>query len=992
MKGVLMYRWFVALAILVVTIVACSNSGDSDQTNNDNDEFRLPEQYCTEVTLSQGDILNIPQGASLSVPNALDEIQVGGLFIWRENSFQQTENFFIPLTANEFTGQASIQVVQNDVIIPLVFDIPLVSNGCDLEPPRKPSNLDFGDYVNFESGQVRPLAITPAGDRLLAVNTPDAKLEIFAIDGVQLQLTASVAVGLDPVAVAVRNDSEAWVVNHISDSISIVDLTGEPRVLRTLQVGDEPRDIVFAGDNNSRAFISTARRGQNNSEFDESELTTPGLGRADIWVFDAETVTDEPLNILTLFADTPRALAVSADQKTVYAAPFMSGNQTTVIDQLIVDNDKPAPLTSLDGTEQPDTGLIVKYNGSRWIDEEGTDWSSAVNFNLPDYDVFSIDANTATQSSSVPLTGVGTTLFNMTVNPVSGVLYVSNTEARNQVRFEGMLTDFSSVRGHIAENRITVIKNDQVMPIHLNKHLLFSQTGTTEAAEKAKTLSQPMEMLVTPDGSRLYVVAFGSNKIAWFDTKALEGNSFQPDVNNQLVLPGGGPSGLVSNDDASLLYVMTRFNNGITIVRTSDHTIVGEVTLFNPEPQSVVDGRPFLYDASITSDNGANSCGSCHVFGDMDSLAWDLGDPGGEVIPDTNPFIPGTKSIPGGPLEFHPLKGPMTTQTLRGLDGHGSQHWRGDRTGQNRAMVNGELESVAAAAFKEFNPAFVGLIGRSEQLSDSDMQLFTDFSMTIVQPPNPIRALDNSLTQSQQNGRTNYFDSELDSGIFTCHDCHVLIPEKGFFGTDGRSSKEGGRVSQNFKVPHERNLYQKVGMFNGTVEGDGDGNGGAKPDQMRGFGFLHDGSVDTLDSFFHSSVFSFDSQSLIDDMVSFMFAFDNNIAPIVGQQVTVNGANKAAKSVRLTLLMERASVTGVLEECDLIARGIVNGERRGYLLVPPSTFVPDKKSESALSYSDLLSALDTTGEALTFTCVPPGSGNRMALDRDRNSIYNRDEN
>ena len=53
--------------------------------------------------------------------------------------------------------------------------------------------------------------------------------------------------GLEPVAVAARSNDEVWVVNHLSDSVSVVTLTGTPHVVRTLLVGDEPRDIVFAG-------------------------------------------------------------------------------------------------------------------------------------------------------------------------------------------------------------------------------------------------------------------------------------------------------------------------------------------------------------------------------------------------------------------------------------------------------------------------------------------------------------------------------------------------------------------------------------------------------------------------------------------------------------------------------------------------------------------------------------------------------------------------
>ena len=122
------------------------------------------------------------------------------------------------------------------------------------------------DFVTFESGQVRPLALSSDGSTLLAVNTPDNTLEIFSVAAGGLTHTGSVPVGLEPVAVAMpgnlANADEAWVVNHLSDSVSIVDLAASPpRVVRTLLVGDEPRDIVFAGTNRDRAFITTAHRG-----------------------------------------------------------------------------------------------------------------------------------------------------------------------------------------------------------------------------------------------------------------------------------------------------------------------------------------------------------------------------------------------------------------------------------------------------------------------------------------------------------------------------------------------------------------------------------------------------------------------------------------------------------------------------------------------------------------------------------------------------------
>ena len=97
----------------------------------------------------------------------------------------------------------------------------------------------LASYTNFEASHVHPIALTPSGTRLLVVNTPDAMLEIYAVDvdGALLH-SSSVPVGLEPVSVIARTDAEAWVVNQLSDSVSIVDLSTS--VVRTLRVGDEP--------------------------------------------------------------------------------------------------------------------------------------------------------------------------------------------------------------------------------------------------------------------------------------------------------------------------------------------------------------------------------------------------------------------------------------------------------------------------------------------------------------------------------------------------------------------------------------------------------------------------------------------------------------------------------------------------------------------------------------------------------------------------------
>ncbi len=932
-------------------------------------------------------------------------------------------------------------------------------------------------FTTFESGQVRPLALSPDGHVLYATNTPDARLEIFRVDGKHLHAVASVPVGLEPVAVATHGPREVWVVNHLSDSVSVVDVSRpeSAHVVRTLLVGDEPRDIVFAGARRSRAFVTTAHRGQNTGR--DPQLTTPGVGRADVWVFDADhlgaSLAGDPLSVVTLFADTPRALAVSADGRTVYAAAFQSGNQTTSIHERIVTPTAglPPPHTNAEGIAQPGTAIIVKYradpsDGGRphWLDNLGRQWDDHVKLSLPDEDVFAIDAEAdppvARTGGGGVFTGVGTTLFNLAVNPTNGKVYVANTDARNDVRFEGhnafgptVGAPAGSVRGHLAESRITVIDPESgvVSPRHLNKHIDFSRDGTPE--EAAKSLAFPTGMAVTPDGQTLYVAALGSSKVGVFATCDLESDAFQPSIHRQITVSGGGPTGLALDAAAGLLFVLTRFDDGISVIDVERRREIGHVTMFNPEPPSVVIGRPFLYDAAKSSSHGDSACASCHIFGDFDSLAWDLGDPDDIVTPIPGPFTIDlalvTAFTGGAPPTHHPLKGPMTTQSLRGMANHGPMHWRGDRTGGTDATRLTVVPSAQPdtgsfdeeAAFKKFNVAFGGLLGRAGPLSDVEMQAFTDFILQVTYPPNPIRNLDGSLTADQRAGRAFFFAStadghEIPSDTFhNCNTCHVLDPRgnadfgvaaPGFFGSDGRYSFE--QETQFLKVPHLRNLYQKVGMFGMdatynpaspffTFLPPPYNDDGFAGDQVRGFGFLHDGSVDTVFRFHSSTVFtqrpltsSFPNpggipvitdptdpvkapQELLVNLTlrrqieDFMMAFDSNLPPIVGQQVTlsreISGADVQA---RIDLLEARAAAG----DCELVVREALHGRPAGFLFVPGrAAFAPDRAGAREVPDAELR-AHAARGGALTFTAVPRGSGRRLGLDRDLDGILDGD--
>jgi hypothetical protein len=329
---------------------------------------------------------------------------------------------------------------------------------------------------------------------------------------------------------------------------------------------------------------------------------------------------------------------------------------------------------------------------------------------------------------------------------------------------------------------------------------------------------------------------------------------------------------------------------------------------------------------------------------------------------------------------------------------HGAMHWRGDRSHGFFGIDPFDPE----LSFNNFVVAFDGLIGRSTLPDLSTMQRFTNFQLEVQLPPNPVRNLDNSLTPAQQRGHDFYLGSRRADGAppaagpgtgFTCEGCHRLDPSQGFFGTDGQASFEG--LPQIVKIPHLRNAYTKVGMFGfpampffTTPDTGNTGN------QIRGFGYLHDGSIDTVFHFLSAVLFAptpevgFPAESYEQtrrDMEQFMLAFDSDLAPIVGQQITLTKTNASAVGPRIDLLQARAAAPfisktmgGDVTECDLVAKLAVAGAPLGFLYNAASDAFA--LSGSSIEVPDVLfrALALIPGQEITFTCVPPGSGARIA--------------
>jgi DNA-binding beta-propeller fold protein YncE len=932
-------------------------------------------------------------------------------------------------------------------------------------------------FYNFESGHVRPLALLD--DLLYAVDTPDNRLSIFRVSSAGLLRVAEVPVGLEPVAVAVRCNPcfdiidgprrahEAWVINHLSDSASIVALDPnhpeQAHVRRTIHLCDEPRDIVFAGDSDRLVFISAARRGQNCRQARDpraiywkggipdpktlqlldqllalDHFREPGAPRAMVQVFDTLYLGAElggsPISRVLLPGDTPRALARTPDGTRVYAAVFHSGNRTTTIGVGSVASNGGLPNKPPNfGSEV--TGLVAKQSASgQWsvVDDNNRSWNSSVNFSLPDHDLFVIDASQFPYPILEKVSGVGTLLFNIAVRrgrfwecpwQPGGCpkAYVSNTDAQNHVRFEAAL------KHHITDTRVTRVDGTTATAVSVNPHIAY--TGSSgDATERDKSLALPLGVTLSPDDQWLYVAGFGSGKIGIFATADLDaGNG----AARALLKVGAGPTGTVVEPSCSRLYVMNRFDRTISVVvnpcspgnAAVDPNLQVSVASggFDPSPPAVTNGRRLLYDATETSAHGDAACASCHTFGDLDGLAWDLGENAAGTTNNPNPFEIAISSS----HSFRRMKGPMTTQSLRGMDGAGPMHWRGDKTGaldddcfRTQFPAGDALD--AGAAFLRFNAAFQSLLGRQDCLPAADMQAFRDFALTLRYPPNPVRALDARLRPGLGSwgpselagealflqGATTRDPRNLGGPLLKCVTCHAFDPDAKHFGGDGDSSFEGSTILEEFKIPHLRNLYQKVGMF-GVPATSGLPATGPYGDQVRGFGFLHDGSIATLFDFLSAS----NAFTLTDgekrDLEAFLLAFDTGLKPAVGQQVTVTTATAGdvAIQARVGLLFERH----LAGDCDVVAKGFFprTGETRGYLFrgwVPTfvsqggvlvqgplkANLLTDRSSGSRALFEDLIGS---TREpvSLTLTCVPPGSGWRIGVDRDEDGLCDGDD-
>ena len=798
-------------------------------------------------------------------------------------------------------------------------------------------------FVNYESPQVHPIDVTPDGLTLLAVNTADGVLEVFdVVNGLPVRRGA-VAVGVDPVSVRARNSSEAWVVNQISDSVSVIDLASM-RVVRTINVGDEPADIVFTA-KPAKAFVS---------------LAVPSA----LVSFDP-TAAAPALTTTAIVGAQPRALAVSPDGTKVYLAMFESGNKTTVIPRAVVSNaagpyggvNPPpnsgtafSPARPAGQANPPTVAMIARKNAAgQWMDDNNHNWTSRITWDVVDNDIAVVNTSTLAVSY-VP--GLMNTVAGIGVAANGQVLAVG-IEPRNEIRFEPNLD------GKFAKMLAAFVPASGTGTptiVDFNPHLTYT-TSSIPLTERFQSVGDPRGVAWLPDSTAAFVAMLGSNCVVAMTPSGSRIAKIEV---------GEGPSGVVSSPSGAYVYVLNRFEGSVSTISTASYAEAGRVSFHDATPATVKAGRKFLFDTHLTSGLGHTSCATCHIDGRSDRVGWDLGDPSGTVLPFSE-----TCQVPGGCAPWHPMKGPMTTQTLFGIIGTDPFHWRGEKND-----------------LSQFNVAFTHLQGADNEISATEMASLQNYVASLTFGPNPYRNIDNSLktslpifggvvtglggTGNPVAGQTIFNTAQIFGAPpgLTCANCH-----SGITGTNRNVDIPApGGEPQNRKNAPLRDVWRKVGANRGSTTA------------LRGFGFDHNGEDSTLQDVLNIGFrFTAGATGVTErrNVEAFLLSFGTETHAGVGQQTTANGVNNDTTRINQFIAIANTNAVG------LIAKGRINGIARGYTYQGGS-FISDRATEAALSPAALL-ALAATGSEITYTLVPAGSQTRLGVDRDLDTFRDRDE-
>lgn len=667
----------------------------------------------------------------------------------------------------------------------LALAVLLAAAGCSPNPKAP----EVGAQL-FQSPHVNSIALARADRKLVVANTTSATVSVFETNLLphdpEGALIGEIAVGIDPVSVAIRpkngpNDRDlALVANHISDSISVIDLS-KLGVVQTLQefdadgvtTTDAPTGIVFASPD--RAFVALD---------DRDEIV--------VIDFDANGRASINPERLPITAQAPRAMTVVGDRLLVGA--FESGNQTEFPNCGPLDTPATAPFLPGDPYDEGcmfynrfiesitvndifnldldlEFGVIVDFAARN----PNIGGEVVIDRDRPDRDVFVFDVAALGAPLQV-IDGVSTLLYGMESS--GNRVFVTSADGRND------LDGLDDLDNRMFENRISWFDCDPDCGPVQHRDLDQNPHGVP--------VPTPYGVRASADGSALVVAVSGSDGIpglAEDPTTDIPGLVTLDASGNVLghVQTGAIPQSVALASDeagaAQTAYVLNVVDSTISVVDVSDLAnpqILGTFSVGNdPTPPEIRDGRRNFMSARAST-KGTFSCESCHPNGNTDQLIWTINTvESREDVPECNPF---EENCPE----------PRTTMpTPRGLRDTLPLHWLGNladpfpdhedqlfqpeddgapdcdletdgEIGCARHLVNASLSGVMC---DQAGGCAVGPSGLPGAYTEAERNAMAAFMMSVSYPPSPTRRPDDALSPVAMQGVTDFFTDEDGLGV-----------------------------------------------------------------------------------------------------------------------------------------------------------------------------------------------------------------------------------
>jgi len=388
--------------------------------------------------------------------------------------------------------------------------------------------------ASFLSPHAAPIAAL--GSHLFVVNTPSDTVDVIDCDSRTVQ--HRIAVGVDPVSIAVRPDGkEVWVSNHVSDSVSVIDSDPQSptylHVVATVQEFDreskstkfdEPVGIAFAS--NDKVYVALSSTNQ-------------------IAVIDV--ASRKVTRRLKVRSQEPRHIVVRNNK--LFVIPFESNNKT----QLSGGNkdDIDGELVTFDAWEHS----IVHNN----VLSLGHVVDIVKHPDVPDRDLFIFDTETDELIETVDT--LGTLLYGLTVGK-SGNVFIAQTDARNDINGRAGTKDHSlkELENRPFLNRITKVSGfDQAEP---QIDFFDLEPLPPQQPDPEDGIATPFAIAMTNDESTLFVTAAGSDKLVSVDATSGE---ILGDVG-----VGSVPRGIVFDSESDSAWVFNTGDNSVLLVNVAD--------------------------------------------------------------------------------------------------------------------------------------------------------------------------------------------------------------------------------------------------------------------------------------------------------------------------------------------------------------------------------------------------------------------------------------